>query len=92
MWYIYIYIHKHTHTHTHTRTQWNTTQPRKRQNRPICNHMDEPCGHQVKQNKPERETQRQYDFTYMSNINKLMEKENKLVLTRGRGMEGGHKG
>ena len=43
-------------------------------------------------NKQDRERQVEYDFTHMWNINKLTDKENKLMVTWGRGVEGGHKG
>ena len=50
--------------------------------------MDGPWGHDVKQNKPGRERQTPYDFTHMWNINKLMDLENNLVVTKGKGREG----
>ena len=47
----------------------------------------------IKRNKQERERQTPYDFTHPWKINKYMDKENGLVLTRGEGVLGGeHKG
>ena len=54
--------------------------------------MGEPRGHHVKRNKPDRERQTPYDFTHMWNINELADKENKLAVTGGSWVEGGHKG
>ena len=50
--------------------------------------MDGPGGYYVKQNKPDRERQTPNDFTHMWNINKHMDKENRLVVTRGERVEG----
>ena len=54
--------------------------------------MDGPGGYYVKQNKPERERQTLYDSTHTGKINKHMDKENRLVVTRGRGVWVGTKG
>ena len=54
--------------------------------------MDGPWGYWVKQNKPERERQMLYDFTHMWKINKHIDKENRLVFTRGEGSGGRAKG
>ena len=45
-----------------------------------------------KQNKADRERQTPCDFIHMWNKTKLKDEENKLVASRGREVEGGHKG
>ena len=54
--------------------------------------MDGPEGCDVKQNKPDRERQIPYDFTHMWKINKHMDKENRSVVTRGKGLGVGKRG
>ena len=58
---------------------------KKRQNHPIYNNMNGTGGYDVKRNKPDRERQTQCDFTHMWKINKHMDKEKRLVVTRGEG-------
>ena len=47
--------------------------------------MDEAWGYYVKQNKPDRERQTLSDSTCMWKLNKHVDKENRLVVTRGEG-------
>ena len=60
----------------HIHVQWNITQPWKKWNL-ACNNMDGSRGYYAKWNKSDGERQTPYDFTYMWNLKKQMNKGNK---------------
>ena len=74
--------------------QWNISRE-KEWNLAICDSVSGPWGYYSKWNMSDRERQIPYDFTYMWNLknrtneqtkqNRLIDKENKLVVARGRG-------
>lgn len=45
--------------------------------------MDEPRGHYIKWNKPDMKRQILYDTTYMRNLVKSTETENRMVVAKG---------
>ena len=62
-----------------------------RQNHAICDNMDAPWRYYSNWDKSDRERQIPYDFTRMWKINKHIDKENRLVGTRGERVGGGWK-
>ena len=60
----------------------------KEENTETCSYIDEPWGHHAKWNKPVTEEQILYDSTWGTEIVKLIEAKNKMVVARGLGQEG----
>lgn len=69
--------------------KWNITQTFKKWNLAICDNMDGAWRHSAKWNKTDEERQIPYNFSYMEykkqNKNKLIDSENRLLVTRREG-------
>lgn len=82
-----IYIHDHWYM-THISIQWNITH-RTEWDVPICDNMNGPRGSHAKWNKLDRKTNTIRSYLYVElKENRLIDAENKVVVTRRQGDEG----
>ena len=99
MWDICMCVYTHTHTHTHTYNGILLSH-KKESNNAICSNMDGPRVYQTKWSKLERKRQIPCDITLyveskiwhkwtcLQNTNRLTDTENKLIVTKGKGLGG----